>query len=88
MHRLGLARHRPAGIEIGVEGAAGLDPVEQLDAADLDHPVAAGRAEAGGLGVEDDFAHGESYESPPRAKASEDTREPTPVFRRGNRRWG
>ena len=29
VHRLGLARHRPAGVEIGVEGAAGLDPVEQ-----------------------------------------------------------
>ena len=40
-----------------MEGAAGLDPVEHLDAADLDHAVAAGRAQAGGLGVEDDFAH-------------------------------
>ena len=63
VHRLGLARHRPAGIEIGVEGAPGLDPVDQLDAADLDHPVAVLRAEAGGLGVEDDFAHGLDYES-------------------------
>ena len=41
-----------------MEGAAGLDPVEQLDAADFDHAVAARRAEAGGLGVENDFAHG------------------------------
>ena len=29
------------GIEIGVEGAAGLHPVDHLDAADLDQPVAA-----------------------------------------------
>ena len=56
--RFGLARHRPLGIEISVEVAAGLDPVEDLDAADLDHAVAAGRVEPGGLGIEDDFAHG------------------------------
>ena len=36
MHRFGFARHRPAGIEIGVEGLAGLDPIEHFDAADLD----------------------------------------------------
>ena len=38
--------------------AAGLDPVEHLDAADLDHPVAARRVEPGGFGVENDFPHG------------------------------
>jgi hypothetical protein len=54
---LGLARHRPLGIEIGVEVAAGLHSVEHLDAADLDHSVAAGRIEPRGLGVEDDFPH-------------------------------
>ena len=57
MHRFGLERHVAVGIEISVEVAAGLDPVEHLDAADLDHPVAAGRIEPGGFGVEDDFPH-------------------------------
>ena len=57
VHHLGLERHVAFGIEIGVEMAAGLDAVEDLDAADLDHPVAAGRVEPGGLGVEDDFPH-------------------------------
>ena len=41
----GFGRHRPFGIEISVEVAAGFDPVENLDAADFDHPVAAGRVE-------------------------------------------
>ena len=40
---LGLERHVAVGIEISVEVAAGFDPVEHLDAADLDHPVAADR---------------------------------------------
>ena len=40
VHRLGLERHVAAGIEIAMEVAAGLDPVENLDAADLDHAVA------------------------------------------------
>ena len=52
-----LDRHRPLGIEVAVEGLAGRDVVEQLDAADLDDPVAVGRVEAGGFGVEDDLAH-------------------------------
>src|SRR3546814_3840395 len=43
---LRFARHRPAGIEIGMEGAAGLDPVHQLDAPYLDHAVSGERAEA------------------------------------------
>src|SRR5690606_4992722 len=55
---LGRERHRALGIEIGMKGAAGGHPVDQLDAADLDHPVAALRVEPGGLGVEHDFAHG------------------------------
>ena len=53
----GFERHVALGIEISVEVAAGLDPVEDLDAADLDHAVAAGRVEAGGFGIEDDFPH-------------------------------
>ena len=59
-HSLGRARHRPIGIEIGMERAPGLAPVEQFDAADLDHPVAGQRAEAGGLGIENDLAHAPS----------------------------
>jgi hypothetical protein len=50
-------RHRAAGIEISVEGAAGLDTVEKLDAADLDHAVAGERIEPRRLGVEHDFPH-------------------------------
>ena len=55
--RLGLARHRPLRVEIRMIAAPGLDPVDHLDAADLDHPVAARRAQAGGLGIENDFTH-------------------------------
>ena len=55
--RFGLARHLAIGIEISVEVAAGLDAVEDLDAADLDHAVAAGRIETGGFGIEYDFPH-------------------------------
>ena len=42
---------------IGVIGAAGLDSVDQLDAADFHQPVAAAEAEPRRLGVEHDFAH-------------------------------
>ena len=47
---------RPCGIDVDVEGAAGREAVDQLDAADLDDAVLA-RIEAGGFGVEDDLAH-------------------------------
>ena len=40
---------------------AGLDAVDDLDAADLDHSVAAQRVQSGGFSVEDDFAHGANY---------------------------
>ena len=56
---LGGKRHRPLRIEVSVERAAGRHAVDQLDAADLDHPVAALGVESGGLGIEHDFAHGE-----------------------------
>src|SRR5688572_18034277 len=64
---LGLDRHRPVGIEIGVERAAGRDAVDQLDTADLDQPVTGRGIEAGGFGVEDDLAHWADYR--PRAQA-------------------
>ena len=41
-----------------VKDLAGRHAVEDLDTADLDQPVAAQRVEAGGFGVENDFAHG------------------------------
>src|SRR4051794_5696209 len=74
--RFRLARHRSLGVEVSVEMAAGLDPVEHFDAADLDHPVAAGRIETGGLGIEDDFPHRRIY--PP---------EPSPRQARMSRTW-
>ena len=49
--------HLPLGIDIGVERLARGDVVDQLEAADLDDPVAPVRVEAGRFGIEDDFAH-------------------------------
>ena len=57
VHCLGLEGHVALGIEISMEVAAGLDAVEDLDAADLDHAVAAQRVEARGFRIEDDFPH-------------------------------
>ena len=57
MHAGGIDGHRPAGIDVAVELAAGRDMIEELDAADFDHTVAAARIEAGGFGIEDDFPH-------------------------------
>src|SRR5690606_7785252 len=48
----------PLRIEVAVEMAAGRPPLDQLDAADLDDPVALGDLQARGLGVEDDLAQG------------------------------
>ena len=66
---LGGERHRPLGIEIGVEGAPGGHAVDHLDAADLDHPVAALGIEPGGFGVEHDLAHRRDYRAPRRRLA-------------------
>ena len=57
VHHLRLERHVALGMEISVEMASGLDPVEHFDAADLDHAVAAARIEPGGFRVENDFPH-------------------------------
>ena len=54
---LRLERHVALGIEVGVEVPAGFDTIENFDAADFDHPVAASRIKSGGLSVEDDFPH-------------------------------
>ena len=60
VHLEGLVRHVALRIEVAVKHLAGRHAVEQLDAADLDQPIAAQRIEAGGFGVENDFAHGVS----------------------------
>ena len=56
--RLRLERHVALGVEVAMIMPAGFDPVVNLDAADLDHAIAAGGVQPRGLCVEDDFAHG------------------------------
>src|SRR5450759_212111 len=53
----GLGRYFALRVEIAVERRAGRNPVEQLDAADLDQAVTLQGIQPGGFGVEDDFAH-------------------------------
>ena len=77
VHRLGLERHVAIGIEIGVEMPAGFDAIEYLNAADLDHAVAAGGIEPCRFGIEDDFPHRGDYSraaSPRQARMSRDLR--------------
>ena len=57
VHLERLGRHVALGIDVAVEHAAGRDVVEQLDRADLDHPMAVGRLQPGGLGIDHDLAH-------------------------------
>ena len=57
VHRERFGRHVALWIEVAVKGLAGRHAVENLDAADLDQPVAPQRVEAGGFGIENDFAH-------------------------------
>ena len=61
VHFLRLFRHRAFGVVVAVKAFPRLDPVHQLDAADLHHPVALGRVEAGRFGIEDNFAHCRLY---------------------------
>ena len=58
MHVKCFRRHVAFGIDVAVEGLSRRHAVEDLDAADLDQPVAAQRIEARGFGIENDFAHG------------------------------
>src|SRR3984957_1479274 len=44
-------------MEMPMKRLAGRHAVEDLDTADFNQPVAAQRVEAGGFGVENDFAH-------------------------------
>ena len=57
VHGKGFRRHVALGIDVAVKGLPGRHPVEDFDAADLDQPIAAQRVEAGGFGIENDFAH-------------------------------
>jgi hypothetical protein len=41
-----------------VEVAPGFAPIDHFDATDFNQPVAASGAQSGGLGVENNFAHG------------------------------
>ena len=61
VNRFGFEGHVALGIEISVEMAAGFDPIVDFDAADLDHPVAAGRVEPGGFRIKDYLAHERIY---------------------------
>ena len=61
VHRLGGGGHRALGIEISVESATSLNPVDHLDAANLHQPIPALRIEAGGFGVEDNLTHRAIY---------------------------
>ena len=58
VHGKGFRRHVALGIDVAVKGLPGRHAVEDLDAADLDQPIAAQRIEASGFGIENDFAHG------------------------------
>ncbi|MCY1559850.1 hypothetical protein D9M68_969260 [compost metagenome] len=59
VHLDGVRGDQPLGVDEAVEGAPGRQQVLDLDAAHLDQPVAGLGIEAGGFGVEDDFAgHG------------------------------
>src|SRR6185312_8194409 len=53
----GFPRHVALRVDVIVERRAGRNPIEQLDTADLDQAMALRRIEAGGFGVENDFAH-------------------------------
>ena len=57
MHGEGFRRHVAFGIEMPMKGLPGRHAVENLDTADFNQPVAAQRVEAGGFGIENDFAH-------------------------------
>ena len=58
VHRKRFRRHFTLGIDMAVKGLAGRHAVENLDATDFNQPITPQRIEAGGFGIEDDFAHG------------------------------
>ncbi len=56
VHGLGLGLDVALGVDVAVEAGAGGNEVLELQARQLDQPVAGTRIKAGGLGVEDDLA--------------------------------
>src|SRR5262245_45213499 len=67
MDGLGVGRHLPLGIDIGMKGPAARNMVDELDRAEFDDAVTLGMVDAGGLGVENDLAH---YDESPRDSTS------------------
>ena len=57
VHVLRGAVDQPVGSQVAMELAAGLAPIHQLDAADLDDAMSLLRLQPRGFGVEDDLAH-------------------------------
>ena len=57
VHHFRFERHVPFGVEICVEMTTRLDAMDDLDAADLDHAVAAARVQASSFRIEDDLTH-------------------------------
>ena len=58
VHGEGFGRHGTFRIDVAVKGLSGRHAIDHLDTADFNQPVAAQRVEAGGFGIENDFAHG------------------------------
>src|SRR5581483_5596331 len=59
VHRKGLRRYVALRIDVSVEGGAGRNAIEELDAAELHDAVALRRIKAGGFRIDDDLAHAE-----------------------------
>src|SRR4051812_38029848 len=72
MDFLRLKRHVALGIEVRVEMTSGLNAIENLDAADLDHAIAAGGVQPGGFSVEDDLAHKANLSTRRKSETSND----------------
>ena len=53
----GFFRHVALGVDVDVIVPPGRDVIDQFDARDLDHAIAALGVEAGGFRIENDFAH-------------------------------
>ena len=68
MHRFGVTRHLALRIEVSMEMPTGLDAVINLDAADLDHPVAADGIQSRSFRIKHNFPH---YENLSTARESE-----------------
>jgi hypothetical protein len=61
VHLEGLVWHVALGVEVAMPTAPGRDAIDQLDAADLDHPVAVERIESRRFGIEHDLAQADLF---------------------------